>query len=73
MQKTLTTKNGQSRDTITLLVFLTFICPVFCVPGVTSVSGLSIIVVSVSGLSIFDYPFGFSNLYLSCVLYYQCG
>jgi hypothetical protein len=36
---------------ITSLVFLTFIWPVFCIPGVTSVSGLSIIVVSVSGLT----------------------
>jgi hypothetical protein len=108
---------------ITSLVFLTFICPVFCIPDtgqrlqktngviknrqcrdtdnknrqsrdtdnknrqsrdilvvsvsglsilVVSVSGLSILVVRVSGLSILDYLFGFSNLYLSCVLYTRC-
>ena len=68
---------------------LTFICPVYCVPNVVSVSRLSIVdytfgflyrlivlcvpnVASVSGLSILYYPFVFSNVYLSCVLCTQC-
>jgi hypothetical protein len=41
---------------------LTFICPVSCVPYV----------VSFSGLSIFDCPLVFPNVYLSCVLYTLC-
>ena len=41
---------------------LTFICPVYCVSNVASVSGLSIV----------DYTFGFSNVYLPCVLCTQC-
>ena len=84
---------------------LTFVCPVSCVPNITSVSGLSCLdyyqcfwialswlplrftltficpvsnvpnITSVSGLPCLDCPFGYSNVYLSCVLctqYYQC-